>query len=373
MAASNVDWENALEHMYFTPGENAAFSSVDKLKRHLQKLGYKISRIKIKKWLNEKYTYVIHRHRRKTFPRNPIIAQYIDHNWQADILFLNDIASFNDRKTCILLCIDVVSRYAWGQPMLTKKGVDTTKAFDKILTLSGRKPEKLQTDKGVEFYNKDFKTLLKKHNIALYSTESDKKAAIAERCIKEIKKLIYHYMTANQTNRYIDVLQDLLKTYNSTYHSSIQRAPADVNEQNQGEVLEALYGKLWANDRLPRLSKIKTRQTKFQPGDKVRISLSSDMFTKGYKGFWTTEIFTVASVKRSYPYVQYQLKDTDGDLVKGLFYTQELQRAHEKSQKYTRIKKILKRKYIKGKLWFLVNWEDEPETLKRWVRASTIH
>lgn len=362
-------WETYLNKVYSTPGESAAFSSVEKLYNLLKNKKYNVTRLKIKNWLNQNYTYVIHKARIKSFPRNPIIAQYIDHNWQADILFLPDIATFNDRKPCMMVCIDVISRYAWAESMMSKRGKDTSKAFEKIITTSGRQPEKLQTDKGTEFYNSDFKKVLKKYNIKLYSTESDKKAAIAERCIKEIKKLIYRYMTDKQTNRYIDELKNIMKTYNSTYHSSIGMAPDAVTEENTGTVLESLYGKLWSNDRISIGGRNKIT---YKIGDNVRIAIASDLFKKGYKGFWTTEIFTITKIKRVYPYTQYQLSDSTGDVLKGLFYPQEIQLADIKSQRFTRIKKILKKKYIKNKLWYLVNWEGEPDSLKRWVLASTI-
>lgn len=360
-------WKNRLSQIYSTPGESGAFSSVEKLYRVLKKEGYhEVTRREVQSWIDNQYTYAIHRHRFLNFPRNPIIAQYPDHNWQADILFLPDIASFNDNKPCILICIDVVSRFAWGEPMRSKKGIDTARAFDKILKYSKRCPEKLQTDKGTEFYNKEFRAIMKNHGIQLYSSESDKKASIAERCIKEVKKLIYRYMTEHQTNRYIDHFQNLMKTYNETVHSTIGMAPKDVDESNLSEVLNKLYGHLWKYD----THKLKP---KFSLGDNVRISISSNHFTKGYKGFWTNEIFTVHAVKRFYPRVMYQLEDADGEIVKGLFYEEELQFAHKGTKRFTKIKSIIRKKIVKGKQWYLVTWEGEPDTVKKWLPADAMN
>jgi hypothetical protein len=233
------------------------------------------------------------------------------------------------------------------------------------LTESSRCPEKLQTDKGSEFYNKDFKSLMKEYNIRLYSTESDKKAAIAERCIKEIKKLIYRYMTEYQTNRYVHQLNKIFQTYNSTYHSSIGMAPKDVDDSTLSSVLRKLYGHLWAKDQ-------ESDRSKFHVGDKVRISISRDLFRKGYKGFWTNEVFTIQEVRQHHPHTMYQLQDTDGETVKGVFYEQELQKIQPQTERYTKIKKIWKRKFIKGKLWYLVSWENEPPSTKRWIPARTV-
>jgi hypothetical protein len=248
--------------------------------------------------------------------------------------------------------------------MKTKKGTDTAKAFAKILAKSRRVPEKLQTDKGVEFYNKNFNAVLCKHNIVLYSTESDKKAAIAERCIKEVKKLIYRYLSTYQTNRYIDQLQSIMDTYNSTLHSSIGMAPMQVNESNLEQVLKNLYGHLWASD-------YKHRPL-FKVGDNVRISISRNLFTKGYKGFWTNEIFIVMLIKHLHPRTMYQLQDVDGEIVKGLFYEDELQKAQVGSKRFSKVSKILRKKFIRGQLWYLVTWENEPASMKRWIPANSL-
>ena len=66
-----------------------------------------------------------------------------------------------------------------------------------------RKPEKLWTDKGREFYNKDVKDL-----VELYSTENEEKSSIAERWVRTIKEKMWKYFTDNNTYKYIDVLPD---------------------------------------------------------------------------------------------------------------------------------------------------------------------
>ena len=65
------------------------------------------------------------------------------------------LAKYNRGIRYLLMALDVLSKYAWVQPLKAKTGVGLVKAFDKILK-QGRKPNRLQTDRGTEFYNRTF-------------------------------------------------------------------------------------------------------------------------------------------------------------------------------------------------------------------------
>ena len=56
-----------------------------------------------------------------------------------------------------LLCvIDLFSKYAWVIPLKDKKGSSIANAFQKVLSSSNRKPNKIWVDQGSEFYNSFF-------------------------------------------------------------------------------------------------------------------------------------------------------------------------------------------------------------------------
>ena len=109
--------------------------------------------------------------------------------------------------------IDVVSKYAWVQPLKDKTGVQLVKAFEKILK-TGRRPIQLQTDRGKEFYNKTFQQFLEKEKIHHFSTEGDAKASVVERFNRTLKTRMYRYFTSANTLRYEDVLQSLVTIKN---------------------------------------------------------------------------------------------------------------------------------------------------------------
>ena len=77
--------------------------------------------------------------------------------------------SYNNNYKFIVTVIDIFTKYAWAIPLENKSGLSITDGF-KIVLSESRKPEKLWVDRGSEFYNKTFKSLLKEYGIELYST-----------------------------------------------------------------------------------------------------------------------------------------------------------------------------------------------------------
>ena len=49
-------------------------------------------------------------------------------------------------------------------------------------------------------------------------------------------------MTAKSSNRWVDVLQDMMNSYNHSRHWSIRMAPADVRKKDQDRLWVLLYG-----------------------------------------------------------------------------------------------------------------------------------
>ena len=64
----------------------------------------------------------------------------------------------------------------------------------------------------------------------MYSTNNEGKSVVAERFIRTLKTKIYKYMTVISKNGYIDKLDDIVKEYNNTYHTSIKMKPVHVKD-----------------------------------------------------------------------------------------------------------------------------------------------
>ena len=118
------------------------------------------------------------------------------------------------------MVIDIFSKCGWAIPLKTKTGIEVTKAFSNLWS-NQDPPERLWVDKGKEFYNILMKDLLDKHHVQVYSTENEEKSSVVERWNRTIKRIMWKYFTANNTNVYINVLPDIIHKYNKISYTYI--------------------------------------------------------------------------------------------------------------------------------------------------------
>src|SRR3984885_3900218 len=226
-------------------------------------------------------------------------------------------------------------------------------AFSKVFL--DRQPTHLQADKGTEFLNRNFQALLRKNGIAFYTSENeDIKASVVERFNRTIKTKMWKYFTHTNTHRYVDVLQDLVHSYNNTFHRSIGMTPNQVSAEDEDFIRNRLYGE-----------KKSRAKWLYSVGDKVRISKARIAFKKGYLPNWTDEIFMVVARIPSDP-ITYELKDLNGQAVKGKFYEPELQKIVKEDDVY-KIEKVLKKRKRAGKTEYFVKWKGYDDSFNSWT------
>jgi len=113
----------------------------------------------------------LHKQVVKNFRKRKVYVNGIDKIWAADLAEMQAFSKFNCGVRYLLTVIDVFSKYGWMLPLKDETGKSVADAFKEIFKKSKRKPEKLWTDKGREFYNKHVKEL----GVELYSTENEEK------------------------------------------------------------------------------------------------------------------------------------------------------------------------------------------------------
>ena len=128
--------------------------------------------------------------------------------------------------------------------------------------------------------------------VELYSTENEEKSSVAERWNRMMKEKMFKYFTANNTNKYIDLLDEFVEICNNTTHSSIKMTPVEASKkENEVRVYRNLY---------PDLTRRSVR-AKVKTGDEVRILKKKGLFEKGFTPNWTEEVFTVSKNSKNKP------------------------------------------------------------------------
>ena len=182
----------------------------------------------------------LHRPIRKHFTKRYVFVRNVDDIFGADLIDMQALSKQNKGYKYILMVEDIFSKYGWAVPLKTKTGIAVRDALKQIF--KQHVPKKLWTDAGWEFYNTEVKTLLKKHDITLYSTENEEKCSVVERWNRTIKTKLWKYFTANHTHKYIDVLDALIEKYNNTVNRAIGMTPTEARKpSNHGAVFRNLY------------------------------------------------------------------------------------------------------------------------------------
>ena len=204
---------------------------------------------------------------------------------------MDDLAKQNDGIKYVLVCVDIFSRYAHCQQINSKQTKDVLQAFKLILS-GTRKAKTIRSDLGQEFRNKQVNAYLKSQNIHhFYALNTETKANYAERLIKTLKHKLFRYMLKNRTQRYIDVLQDVVYSYNHTVHRSLGQSPASITKDNEGESRLEQY--LLRQGKVKRSKKQKKVSKKYEIYQTVRLPHVRSVFDREYSQKWTGEIFKI--------------------------------------------------------------------------------
>ena len=296
----------------------------------------------------------LHRPARRNFKRRNFITRGINDFWQIDLVEMLPYSHQNKGYKYILTVIDTFSKFAYAQPVKNKTALMVTEAMKKILEISKTPPNLIQSDKGSEFFNKEFQQLIDKYEIKHYATFTHMKAAICERFNRTLKNKMWKMFSLQGNYKWLENLQKLIDDYNNTKHSKVKIKPSEITKKNEKFILNSIYKKIKV-----------IKNSKFKIGDFVRISKMKHTFQKGYTPNWSTEIFRIIKVNLFNP-LTYVLEDYQGNKIKGGFYEEELQLT--KYPDAYLVEKVLRKKGDK----VLVKWLNFDSTHNSWINKNDI-
>jgi transposase InsO family protein len=283
--------------IYYNP--KTGFISAQKL---YLKLGKRISLKTINTFLKQQEVYQQMTERKRKIRYRPIQVYSSNNQWQVDLIDFSKFSHWNGGYKYLLCSVDVFSRKALVIPMKHKS--DSTESMKTILF--NEKPIVIQSDNGTEFVNRQFQRLLKKHNIThiTVQTGDHNRQSIIERFNRSIEAIISKYQLSRNTNKYIDILDDIVYNYNHTYHRGINDIPeiTHLKSSSTGKIKNGFI------------------DTGLKVGDKVRMIEVKSVFRKGYETKNSKNIYTIVSGNG----YSYSLKNKDNDILKRTYKYYEL-------------------------------------------------
>ena len=352
----NLDDE--IRSRYKTAGDSIAFARPQLI---YDEYNGRIPLKRINNILKSIDSYTLHKEFHKPH-YNISYARYKRYQFQLDLCFLMEYNDKNDGVKYLLTVIDCFTRYAFVRPLVNKESINVLNAFKSILEDASEKPYMLVCDKGSEFINKNFIKYCKDAKIKLINPKSNNHAAYIERFNRTIQSKIHKFITERQDERYIDHLQDLVKSYNNTRHRMINMTPFEAESNPEAEMY---INKL--------ISKREMMQRVIKPslkiGEHVRISKEKTKFSRGYNKQAQIEIFKIKKISNNKKITLYYLEDLNGEEVQGGFYRSEITPVNIEIFK---IEKILRRKKSNGKNMVLVKWLGYGDKFNQWVEESDV-
>jgi hypothetical protein len=208
--------------------------------------------------------------------------------------------------------------------------------------------------------------LLTSKGIKIVHPNSPIKAAVVERFNKSIQGILFRHLTENQTNRYVDDLDDILHTYNSRGHRSIRyMTPNEAELERNWDHVRSAH-----NERYTKFAKFRKKTPKFKIGDVVRVIKPRRAFGRGYHEQFQREYFEIIAVNHRMPIVMYEIKSlNDGVVKRQKFYEGQLQPTKDDSFK---VEKVIKERTRRGRRELLVKWLDWSDRHSSWVPASNV-
>ena len=246
----------------------------------------------------------------KKFDRIQIQTHYKDECWSIDLIDRSSLAKYNKNYKFIFTIIDNHTKFAWAIPLKDKSGKSTTTAFKKLIETSKRKPEKVWSDRGKEFYNKTFLDFLKQNEIQIYSTHSDLKAVFVERFNRTLLDLIKEPMYIEGKACWLNHINSALDKYDNRVHTTTRMTPFEASNK-------PIDPPTFVN---------KPKQPKFQVGDYVRVPDKRNIYSKGYTTNWNRELFKIQKINPTNT-ITYTLEDENNEQIAGKYYEQELLRS----------------------------------------------
>jgi len=267
--------------------------------------------------LNKIDAYTLYRNRKRNPVRRPIILWEPYDLTSLDIIDMHTLRKKNKIFSYIMLFVDSFSKLMTTYSLKTKSVKDVKSAFLQFIKKSKGKFKTLLTDSEPSFMSKEVQALFKKHNILHITSKTPRKASHAEAGVKTLKGRMHILMEVNGNKNWISHIDDIVRSQNSTIHSSTGMKASSIKPKDFSDVWMRLYGKHALRPH---------RKPAFKINDIVRVISKRLTFERSYLAHWSREKFKIKSIHTVFPVISYKISDLNGNAIDSTFTESDLQK-----------------------------------------------
>ena len=194
---------------------------------------------------------------------------------------------------------------------------------------------------------------------------------MVERFNRTLKEMIWRYFTWTNTRKWVtnsqgeDMLAKFVNAYNHRQHTTLGMSPLQAMKHDQNELYDSTFNKHLKRKQRKRLER---DYSNIKVGDFVLVNTAKKTFEKGVARKWTREVFKVIDVDMSSPRLSYKLEDMDGEEVKGMFVSDQLQEVTDPTNQPLMIEQVVKRRGDH----VLVKYLGYSDKFNTWVHKSQV-
>ena len=299
-----------------------------------------VSKLKVQDYLARREEWTRRRKRNTKGIQKPLFFSKPFERFQVDLTMLGKpdgpIPRANHGYKYIIVVIDWFSKFVVARPMKSKSAINTSRVMYEILHSLPRLPNSVQSDNGSEF-GKEFTDMLRSHGIIHIKSRpySPTSQGLVERFNDTMKTRLGTLMNMNHTKQWVQYLDQVIDSYNSTKHSVTGYTPYEV--MNNPDIRMRVSKKLSDNAiGMESDDPISSRLPKIRIGDYVRIALQYETpsinrtqkrYKRATKYNWSQKIYRVDGISEQ---GYYRLVDpTDNRAIKERLLRRHIQRSVE--------------------------------------------
>ena len=257
------------------------------------------------------FTRKVERTRKEGRGWNSFVAQGPFQEYQFDVMFITEKQLPNQEYPFGVAVIDVFSKYATMIPIKRRRHEEIMGALLKSFPVIGKQPEVVMSDPESAMFNREVDEAFDEMGIQYIRTQS--RANFVERFIRTFRGLLNRRVEEKQrqlelrlrtktspTIQWTDYVDDILKVYNTSVHSSIGMTPTGARKKEN-----TLSAKIEMEMKARRVRKY----PEINVGDTVRVLRKKILGDKEFVGAFRPGRHKVESISTNFGQKFYKLDD----------------------------------------------------------------